>query len=163
MMPHSSLQLLSLVCVLSRSVMSYSATSWTVAHQAHLSMGFSRQEYWSRLPFPLPGDLPDPGIEPASLASPALEGRFFTTVPLSYSSCITLYFPWRLHVWFIMWSSQFSVWSKEGAQHTISAGWVLRNHSYNLPWWQASNAGWPGEEIILATSATGCFWALLNS
>ena len=50
--------------------------SWTVAHQAPLSMEFSRQEYWSRLPFPTPGDLPDPGIEPESLASPA--GRFFT-------------------------------------------------------------------------------------
>ena len=44
------------------------ATPWTVAHQAPLSMGFSRQEYWSGLPFPSPGDLPDPGIEPRSLA-----------------------------------------------------------------------------------------------
>ena len=51
-------------------------TPWTVAHQALLSMGFSRQEQWSGLPFPTPGDLPDPGIEPAS---PALAGRFFTT------------------------------------------------------------------------------------
>ena len=41
-------------------------TPWTVAHQAPLSMGFSRQEYWSGLPFPSPGDLPDPGIEPGS-------------------------------------------------------------------------------------------------
>ena len=41
-------------------------TLWTVAHQAPLSMGFSRQEYWSGLPFPSPGDLPDPGIEPGS-------------------------------------------------------------------------------------------------
>jgi len=41
-------------------------TLWTVACQAPLSMGFSRQEYWSRLPFPSPGELPDPGIEPAS-------------------------------------------------------------------------------------------------
>ena len=49
------------------------ATPWTVAHQAPLSMGFSRQEYWSGLPFPSPGDLPNPGIEPASLASPALQ------------------------------------------------------------------------------------------
>ena len=45
-------------------------TPWTVAHQAPLSMGFSRQEYWSGLPFPSPGDLPDPGIEPESPASP---------------------------------------------------------------------------------------------
>ena len=57
------------------------ATLWTIAHQGPLSMAFSRQEYWSRLPFPPPGDLPSPGIEPASLASPALPGRFFTTEP----------------------------------------------------------------------------------
>ena len=47
-------------------------TPWTVARQAPLSMGFSRQEYWSGLPFP-PGDLPDPGIEPVSPVSPALQ------------------------------------------------------------------------------------------
>ena len=56
-------------------------TPWTVAHQAPLSMGFSRQEYWSRLPFPTPGDLSDQGIEPMSLVSLALAGRFFTTAP----------------------------------------------------------------------------------
>ena len=54
-------------------------TPWTVAHQAPLSMGFSRQEYWSGLPCPPPGHLPDPGIEPVSLMSPALAGEFFTT------------------------------------------------------------------------------------
>ena len=52
---------------------------WTVACQALLSWEFSRQEYWSRLPFPTPGDHPNPGIEPPSLSSPALTGRFFTT------------------------------------------------------------------------------------
>ena len=52
---------------------------WTVACQAPLSMEFSRQDYYSRLPFPTPGDLPDPGIEPTSLASPALAVGFFTT------------------------------------------------------------------------------------
>ena len=46
------------------------------------SVGFPRQEYWSGLPFPPPGDLPDPGIEPVSLVPPALAGGFFTTVPL---------------------------------------------------------------------------------
>ena len=55
------------------------ATPWTVAHQALLAMGFSRQEYWNGLPFPSPRDLPDPEIESASLMSPALVGRFFTT------------------------------------------------------------------------------------
>ena len=54
---------------------------WTVAHQAPLSMGFSRQEYWSWLPCPPAGDLPDPETEPASLVSPALAGGFFTTEP----------------------------------------------------------------------------------
>ena len=56
-------------------------TPWTVAHQAPLSVGFPRQEYWSGLPFPSPGDLPNPGIEPRSPASPVLAGRFFTTAP----------------------------------------------------------------------------------
>ena len=55
------------------------ATPWTVAHQAPLSMGFSRQEYWSGLPYPPPGDLPNPGIEPVSLMSLALAGGLFTT------------------------------------------------------------------------------------
>ena len=52
------------------------ATPWTVAHQAPLSSGFSRQEYWSGLPCPPPGDLLDPGMEPAC---PSLVGGFFTT------------------------------------------------------------------------------------
>ena len=55
------------------------AVPWTVAHQAPLSMGFSRQEYWSALPFPFPGNLSNPGIEPTFLMSPALAGEFFTT------------------------------------------------------------------------------------
>ena len=54
-------------------------TPWTIAHQAPLSMELSRQEYWSGLPGPPPGDLPDPGIKPVSLTSPAMAGRFFTT------------------------------------------------------------------------------------
>ena len=57
------------------------ATPWTVAHQAPLSMEFSRQECWSGLPFPTPGDLSNPGIEPVSPVSSALVGRFFTTAP----------------------------------------------------------------------------------
>ena len=66
------------VVVQSLSHVQVSVTPWTVAHQAPLSMGFSRQEYWSGLPLPSPGDLPDPRIE---LASPALAGGFFTTEP----------------------------------------------------------------------------------
>ena len=55
-------------------------TSWTAVPQVLLSMGFSRQDYWNGLPFPSPGDLPNPGIEPLSPVSPALAGRFFTFV-----------------------------------------------------------------------------------
>ena len=56
------------------------AIPWTTAHQAPLSMEFSRQEYWSRLPFSILGDLPDPETELTSLVSPALASRFFMTV-----------------------------------------------------------------------------------
>ena len=55
-------------------------TPWTVPHQTALSMGFPRQEYWSGLPFPIPGDLPDPGITPASPVAPALDGIDFHLV-----------------------------------------------------------------------------------
>ena len=64
------------------STMSNCVTPWAVVHQTSLSMEFSRQEYWSGLPFPTPGDLPDPRIEPTYFTSPVLVGRFFTNVPL---------------------------------------------------------------------------------
>ena len=57
------------------------STPWTVVCQAPLSMEFSRQEYWSGLPFPTPGVIPSPGMEPASLVSPALVEGSSTTVP----------------------------------------------------------------------------------
>ena len=60
------------MCAQSLSHVRLFATPWTVTHQASLSIGFSRQEYWSGLPFPPPGDLPDPRIAPTSLASLAL-------------------------------------------------------------------------------------------
>ena len=62
-------------------------TTWTVAHQAPLSMGFSRQECWTRLPCPPPGDLPDPGIRPVSLMSPALAGQFSTPSTKVHGEC----------------------------------------------------------------------------
>ena len=65
--------------MLSCSVVSNSAVSTTVAHQAPLLMKLSRQEHWSGVPFSTPGDLPDPGIKPASLVSPALAGGLFTS------------------------------------------------------------------------------------
>ena len=67
------------IVVLSR--VQHFETPWTIAGQDPLSVELSRQEYWSGLPFPPPGDLSDPGIEPASLVSPTLAGRFLTTEP----------------------------------------------------------------------------------
>ena len=71
---------LNYACVLSclRHVRLF-VTPWTVAHQAPLSMGFSRQEYWSELPCPPLGNLPSPGIKPVSLMSLVSAGGFFTT------------------------------------------------------------------------------------
>ena len=67
------------MCVL--NCVQFSATPWTVACQAPLSMEFSRKEYWNGRPFPPPGYLPDPGIKSMFLAIPALAGKFFTTAP----------------------------------------------------------------------------------
>ena len=72
------------MCVLSHfSQFQFFVTLWTVVRQVLLPMGFSRQEYWSGLPSPPPGGLPNPEMESASPVSPALAGRFFTTSPLS--------------------------------------------------------------------------------
>ena len=68
------------------------ATPWTVAHQSLLSMGFSRQEFWSGLPFPPPGDLSESEIEPTAPVSPASAGRFFTTVNIFRGPLFCL--PW---------------------------------------------------------------------
>ena len=76
-------------CVLSHpSRVGLDTTPWTVLLQVSQSMGFSRQEHWSRLLFPSPGDLLDPEIEPTSLVPQALAGRFFTTEPLGNISCL---------------------------------------------------------------------------
>ena len=83
----SFIQEASNLCV-SPSVVSDSfATPWTIACQAPLSMEIPRQEYWSGLPFPSPGDLPDPETELMSPASPALVGRSFTTEPPGKQPC----------------------------------------------------------------------------
>ena len=69
------------MCASSLSCVQLFSASWTVACQAPLSMEFSRQEYWSGLPCPTPGNLPDPGIEPRFLISSVLAGGLFTTEP----------------------------------------------------------------------------------
>ena len=88
------------------SVVSDSATSWTVASQAPLSMEFSRQEYWSGLPFPSPGNLPYPGIKPTSLASPALAGRIFTS-----------------------WASGEALWAKYHVSKSLSSLWLTLEYT----------------------------------
>ena len=70
---------MSSVCVL--RLVQHFVTPWTVACQAPLSMGFLRKEYWSGLPFPPPGHVPDPGVKPTSPVSSALTRGFFTTEP----------------------------------------------------------------------------------
>ena len=76
---HTGKPILTRTCLLSRfGRVRLFVAPWTVACQVPLSMGFSRQEYWSGLPFPSLGDLPDPGTEPTSLMSPALAGGFFS-------------------------------------------------------------------------------------
>ena len=71
--------LINICASLVASVVSDSATPWTIAQQAPLSIGFSRQDYWSGSPCPSPEDLVDPGIELVALMSPASAGGFFTT------------------------------------------------------------------------------------
>ena len=76
------------MCVLSRFIRAWLfATPWTITCQASLSMGFSRQEYWSGLPCPPPGDLPDPGIALTFFTCPALAGGFFVTSTTGYIMC----------------------------------------------------------------------------
>ena len=85
------------VCAQSLSHVLLFVIPWTKAHQAPLPMGFSLQEYWRGLPFSPPGDLPDPGIEPMSPASPALAGGFFTTEPLGRPFLSLCYWPIQHH------------------------------------------------------------------
>ena len=117
-----NLCLLYSACMLSRfSCVQLFVTSWTTAHQALLSMGFSRQEYWSRLPFLPPGNLPNPGIKPVSLNSPALASSFFTTSVIWEALGPILWYStaaWRFRNWpFLTCHSLARVFSlKEGKQ-----------------------------------------------
>ena len=74
--------------MITHSVVSNSETLWTVARQVPLSMGLSRQEYWSGLPFPLPEDLPNPGIEPTSLMPPIWQTGSSPPAPPGKPDCI---------------------------------------------------------------------------
>ena len=111
--------------------------------QAPLSMGFSRQEYWSGLPFPSPGDLPDPGIKPASLKSPTLAGGFFTTTHLGstfrilfHTSFIVLFFSFRFLHFYSLYLYLSCSCFKAVILLLRSIRILLKpvNHNWHLPW-----------------------------
>ena len=98
------------------------ATLWTEAHQTPPSMEFPRQEYWSGLPFFPPGDLPDPGNEPTSLASPELQDRFFTTGKIIFGNFVP-FFLIPPNCLCCCTSSLCWIWGKERMAH-ISSRWT---------------------------------------
>ena len=112
--------------IVSPSVISNSVTPWTVARQAPLSTGFSRQEYWSGMPFPSPGDLPDPGSKPRS---PALQTDFF--YHLSHQ-CFKMY--WLS--WTCVWASSGSWWwtGKPGVLQSMGSQRVRHSWVTELNW-----------------------------
>ena len=106
------------------------ASPSTVACQATLSMGFCQQVYWSWLPFPIPGNLPDPGIEPESPVTPGLSGRFFITEPpakpLHLSRALNFFF------YFSCWTAADFIWS----QDIVDGRKLIVNLScFSIPWW----------------------------
>ena len=122
-----------MTCVLCSGV-SDSVTPWTIAHQTPLSMGFSRQEFWSGLPFPSPRTLPDPGIEPMSFASLAPTGGFFfTTVPsgkpLEWIVCGNCITPWQAVMYGAFQREALFLWLGN------TEGWT--NFIFVLHWWIA--------------------------
>ena len=94
------------VCIVFACMLSHGqlfVTTWTVVRETPLSMEFSRQEYWSGFHFPPPVDLPNPRIEPLSLASPALAGGFFTTEPPGKP------YNWEYHIFYIIFIGSYLV------------------------------------------------------
>ena len=117
------------VCAQSLSHVWLSVTLWTGAPQAPWSMGFPGEEYCSGLPFPTPGDLPDPGIEPLSLTSPTLEGGFFTTsATWEAHAMLCTIFKWDLGLWSMSDNTE------------LLHRFLLEVSSlvYELPWWSSS-------------------------
>ena len=123
---------------------------WTVAHQAPLSMGLSRQKYWSGLPFPSPGDLPDPGMEPASLMSPTSAGSLPVEPPekpiVVLQCCVNFYCiaKWFGHTYrYIASLVAQMVKNLLAVQEILFSPWVKK-----IPWrreWQPTPISLPGE------------------
>ena len=114
-------------------------TLWTVARQAPLSLGFSRQEYWSGLPSPPPGDLMAPGIKPSSFTSPALAGRFFL-----YFFCFTT--SARLEVKSLSHFQLFATPWTVAYQAPPSMGFSRQKYWSGLPFPSPGNLPDPGME-----------------
>ena len=113
-------------CLLSRfSHVWLFVTPWTIALQAPLSMGFSRQEYWNELPWPPPEDLPNTGIKPVSLMSPALIGGFLTT-SASWEA-------WEIH-WYIPIKIIVSLAIQLAKMKELSGFWCWLTRSIQLSW-----------------------------
>ena len=143
-----------------------------VAHQAPPSMGFPRQEYWSGLPFPSPGDLPDPRIEPMSPASPALAGGFFTTSPrpgkvLVVQLCLTLCDPMDcsrpdgnpLHYSCLENPMDGGAWW--AAVHGVAGSWTRLSDFTFTHWrrkWQPTPVFLPGESQGRQSLVGCCLW-----
>ena len=118
------------------------ATLWNVAHQAPLSMGFSRQKNWSGLPCPPPGDLPNLGIKPMSLTSPALaEGFFTTSTTWEALRSVNVY----IHTWNIHTLNYFHILGKDEVIHytdfcgweyldKVGGKWTRRKRTYIQAW-----------------------------
>ena len=100
-------------------------TLWTVARQAPLSMEFSRQEYWSGLPLPPPGDLPQPGTEPLSLAPHALTVGFFTTSATEKPHC-----DFHVLFYFVLITCTHTHTHTHTPNHTISPEWGEKRQAF---------------------------------
>ena len=122
-------------------------TPWTVPHQAPLSLGFSRQEYWSRLTFPPPGDLLDPGIEPMS---PALAGEFFTTEPLEKPYSHILPVTRITHMVLSVERLLRAVWEAVSQAEVLSKTTATPKSSWNSQLWHcAAFSSQQSQEFIL--------------
>ena len=121
-------------CVQSLSRVRLFSAPQMVAHQAPLPMEFSRQEYWRGLPFPPPGDLPNPGIELESLVPPALAGKVFTTVPPRKPNIYLNFIENSLHKWLSVSTSSISANSINCELKRKKKPESSKKQNLNLPW-----------------------------
>ena len=118
------------MCVFSQSRVRHFGIQWPVASQAALSMGLPRQEGWSELPFPSPGDLPDPGIKLVFLTSLALAGRFTTEPPGKPSSTTCYNYLYLTLILLLKYCLQFlSSWGKKSFPKTILCWLEMFNYN----------------------------------